>query len=130
MTNLPFIQRSEPVIIVGAQADGTETSAIRATTNRDLAVSDTLSVGGGQNAKTVNGTPSLAAVGASNLSGRKVLTVMPTDGSVFWGYTNAVTTLTGTEIFKNQMVTFNVESTCSIWLTAAATRAVRITEGA
>lgn len=129
MADLDQKDASMPVYLVGAEADGTETTPVKSTATGDLRVTDSLSLGGVQGAITVGVSAVSAKVGVSNYSGRKMLTVMPTDGSVFWGYTDTVTTSTGTEIFRNQMATFKVEDTVSVWLVAAANRNVRVTEG-
>jgi hypothetical protein len=127
MTNLPFIQRSEPVIIVGAQPDGTETYAVRASASGELGVEDILTQGGLENSITVGTVAIEAKVGITRLGARKSLTVMPTTGKIFWGFNSTVTVATGTPIFKNQLITF--AANCAIWLIAAANTTVQITEG-
>lgn len=130
MTDLSPIQAAQAIIVIGSQPDGSETTPVRSTVGGDLGTADVLVSGGAQTVLTVGVSAVAARVGAANLANRKALTVMPTDGSVFWGYSNAVTAATGTEIFKNQQVTFAVSGAVTIWLIAAATRNVRITEGA
>jgi hypothetical protein len=121
---------ADPAYIVGADTDGVETTPVRATPSGDLGTADVLVSGGTQGAITVGATAVAARVGGANYTNRKSLTVMPTDGSVFWGLTNAVTTSTGTEIFRNQFATFAVSDAVTIWLIAATNRNVRVTEGA
>lgn len=85
---------------------------------------------GVQGAITVGTTAVEAKVGASILTGRQILTVQHQGNQrLYWGFTSAVTTSTGTEIFKNQLVTFDVEAPVRIWLISdSAGQNVRITE--
>jgi hypothetical protein len=130
MTDLGQNQSAMAVYLMGAEPDGTETFPAKTTGNQDLCVTDILDVGGVQGAITVGVAAVAAQVGVSPYTNRKNLTVMPTNGSIFWGYSSAVTTSTGTEIFKNQLATFQVSENVTIWLIAAANRNVRVTEGA
>lgn len=120
---------SLPVFVMGSDSTGTETYPVRATPNQDLGVTDLLVSGGVQAAMSVGTSAVAARVGVSNLSNRKSLTVLPTDGNIYWGYTNAVTTSSGTVIYRDQQVTFAASDAVTIWLIAAASRNVRITEG-
>lgn len=129
MTDLDQKNASLPVYLVGAAADGAETTPVMSNTAGELLVSDVLHYGGVQGALSVGSTAVAARVGLVNHSGRKVLTVMPTSGNIFWGYTSAVTPLSGTVIYKKQQVTFSVSDVLTIWLIAVATCDVRITEG-
>jgi hypothetical protein len=130
MTDLDQKQSALPVYVMGADNNGIETYPVASTPNGDHRTADLLVSGGVQGAVSVSTTAVAAKVGGSNLSNRKTLTVMPTDGSVYWGFTNAVTTSSGTEIFKNQMATFSVSDAVTVWLIASSSRNVRITEGA
>lgn len=94
----------------------------------NLKVTDVLSTGGLQAALTVGTTAVEVRVGASKLANRRLVTVMPQD-DMFWGWTSGVTTATGTPIFKNQLVTFEVNDTVTIYLIAStAAKSARITE--
>jgi hypothetical protein len=70
-----------------------------------------------------------AKVGAAKLVGRKALLVTPTNGTVYWGSSNAVTVANGTPIFKNQSYPFDISDNVAVWLIAASTVDVRIVEG-
>lgn len=123
-------QATEAVRIVGSSQDGTETTFVRSTAQQDLGVVDALFSGGINGAISVGAAPVEAKVGLTRFADRKTLTVMPTNGSIYWGYSNAVTVLNGTEIFRNQFATFCVSDNVEIWLVAAGDRDVRISEGA
>ena len=71
-------------------------------------------------------------VGGSVLAGRKNVTLFNNSNStIYWGYSNAVTTSTGTPIVKNQFASWSVGESVSIWVIAgSAGNNTRITEGA
>lgn len=87
---------------------------------------------GGQNrAQTVTTTAAEALGGASRLSPRVFISVMPTNGTVYWGMTSGVTSTNGTPIFKNQFVVFEFTDGAPLYLVAATGSVdVRVTEGA
>lgn len=96
------------------------------------AVADIINSGNGvEGFITVSTISTEAKVGASRLAGRKSLTIFNNSSStMFWGYTNAVTTATGTPIFKDQMIQFEVGDSQSIFLiSGSAGNNARITEG-
>lgn len=110
--------------------DGTDSATVSST--GDLAVSDGLSDGGvfGALTLTTGGTAYEAKVGASRLTNRKSLTITALD-DMYWGYSNTVTTATGTPLYKNQNIIFDIDSdsTFQVWLVAAAnSKTARITE--
>lgn len=110
--------------------DGSDTATVSST--GDLAVSDGLSNGGvhGALTLTIGGTAYEAKVGASRLANRKNLTITALD-DMYWGYDNTVTTATGTPLFKNQSIIFDIDadSTFQVWLVASANnKNARITE--
>jgi len=98
-----------------------------------LTTDDGLSSGG------VNGSLSLviantqyeAKVGVSRLSNRKSLVITALD-DMYWGFSNTVTTATGTPLFKNQQIVFAINpdsNTFQVWLVASgASKSARITE--
>lgn len=94
------------------------------------AVADVINNAGVQGALSVSTTAIEVRVGASRLVNRKLVTVF-NDGSatVYWGYTNAVTAVNGTPIFKNQIHSWDAGDSISIWLIAASgSHTCRITE--
>ncbi len=121
--------KNPPVQIVGALSDGTATVPVNSTASGELRVAELLTQGGVQGAVVVGTTAVAARVGALNFQNRKTLTVTPTDGKIYWGYTNAVTVASGSVIYKNQQVTFSAADTLTIWLIASVACDVRITEG-
>lgn len=83
-----------------------------------------------QNSLLVSTTALEAKAGVSTLSNRKLLTVFNSSNStIYWGYTDSVTTSTGTPIFKDQLVEWAIGSNLKIYLIAASgSNLVRITE--
>lgn len=77
---------------------------------------------------TATTTASQLKVGASPLEERKVASIQPIDGDVYFGYDNSVTTSTGTKIFQGQYFPFEAGEDLQIWIIAASTINCRITE--
>jgi len=68
-------------------------------------------------------------VNATVLEERKLISVTPTDGKVWYGYDNTVTSLTGTRVTKNQTLFLEASSSLPVYIvTASGTVDVRITE--
>lgn len=94
------------------------------------AVADIVNTAGVQGSLSVGTSAVEAKVGASRLINRKLLTIH-NDGptTIYWGYTNTVTTTSGTPIFKNQLATWDIGDGLGIWLIAGtAGNTVRVTE--
>lgn len=92
----------------------------------EVLVQDTTNTTGVQGAISVGTSAVEAKVGGSALTNRKSVTVCPTNGVVYFGYTNAVTTSSGTPITAGNILPFG--SSVSVWLIAASTTDVRVTE--
>ena len=68
-------------------------------------------------------------VGASPFEERKVITIQPLDGVVYYGYDNTVTSSTGTKLFKSIVFPLEASPSLSVWIIAGTgTVDVRITE--
>lgn len=108
------------------------TTVVGVSTNAEERVSDTVNHGGVNGAITVGTTAVEAKVGASKLTNRKLLTIFHNSGGkLYWGYSNAVTSSNGTQLFRNTMVSMPVGDGTSVWLISdTAGQDVRITEGA
>lgn len=98
------------------------------TANNDLQVADIVDTAGQYRAQSVTTSAAEALGAGSILANRKSLTITPTNGTIYWGYSNAVTTSSGTPIFKNQTVAFAVGSSVHIYVIAGSTTDCRITE--
>ncbi len=123
MADLSDLQAAGSTKIVGSDSSGTETNAVKVSSNQDLSVSDGLKNGGvhGTLTLTTANTAYEAKVGGSRLSNRKSLVITAQD-NMFWGYNNTVTISSGMPLLKNQVVIFDIDpdSTFQVWLVASA----------
>lgn len=78
---------------------------------------------------TVGTTAVAIRVGGSNLTPRKVILIQPTNGTIYWGSTNTVTTSTGFPIFQNQQVSIAIDETITLYAVAATNITTIIAEG-
>lgn len=63
------------------------------------------------------------------LTERKIITIQPLDGDIYYGYSDGVTTSNGSKIFMNQFFPIEVGSDLRVWIIASTgTVDVRITE--
>ena len=84
---------------------------------------------GAYGAKTVTTTPQEVKVGGAVLDERKVITIQPTDGVIYYGYDNGVTESTGTKIFKGQWIMLEASDKLPVWIRSETGSVnVRITE--
>jgi hypothetical protein len=78
---------------------------------------------------SVTTTPIELKVGGSPFDERKVVTLQPIDGRVYYGYDNSVSSSTGTLVFKKMIYPLEVSPDLPVWLVAdSGTVDVRITE--
>lgn len=126
MADLEFLERSSPVQIVG----GDESFSADVLATNELASVDVVRVEGVQGFLTVGTTAIEIKVGANRFINRKAVTIYNNSNStLFWGYTDGVTTLTGTPIDKKEIASFRIGD-CPLFIIAAtAGNNVRITEG-
>lgn len=96
----------------------------------DVPIKDVMNVAGVNGAITVGTTAVAARVGASNLANRKNLTIHNNSlVTLYWGYSNLVTTANGTPLYSNQIISLDVGPNITIYLIASiAGNNVRITE--
>jgi hypothetical protein len=132
MADLTEIQAAQAIKIAGSDSTGVETTFAKVSSNGDISAADGLSDSGvqGNLVLTTAGTAYEAKVGGSRLALRKSLTITALD-DLYWGYTNAVTTATGTPLYKNQQIIFAIypNSNFQVWLVASgASKNARITE--
>jgi hypothetical protein len=90
---------------------------------------DIVVIGGQGRAQSVTTSAAEALGGASRYPNRKYVSICPTNGIVYWGYSNSVTVSSGTPILKNQMYPISVSDQVPIYIISAGTVDCRITEG-
>lgn len=117
MADLTELQSAQPVKVVGSNAAGAETNPVDASANREQFSVDRLNNGGVSATLAVTTTPVEAKVGASALTERKVLSVQPLDGKIFWGYTNVSQPF---ELAKLQPASWTAGPGTPIWIVAAS----------
>jgi hypothetical protein len=94
-----------------------------------LKTADIINTSGQYRAQSVTVTAAEALGGATILANRKVLSITPTNGTIWWGTSNSVTSTTGTPIFKNQCLTLAFGANIHIYVISAGTVDCRIVEG-
>lgn len=96
----------------------------------DQSLNEISNGGGVQSALTVGTTAVELKVGGSALANRRNCTLYNNSSSpVYWGYTSAVTTTTGTPIAATQFMAWDVGPNTSVFvISAIASRDTRITE--
>lgn len=132
MADVSDINAAQSVKIIGADATGVESTPVTSTATGNLNVADVSNNGGVQGALSVTTSAVEAKVGGSPLANRKTLTIHNNGtGTLYWGYSNSVTSSTGTPIFKDQLVVFDIGTGTSVFLIASSgSHNTRITESA
>ena len=105
------------------------TDPLSLTIDGDLRVADIINTSGQYRAQSVTTSAAEALGAATILANRKSLTITPTNGTVYFGTSNGVTTTTGTPIFKNQSISFAIGSSLHIYVISAGTVDCRMIEG-
>lgn len=130
MADLSELQSSLSVKVAGSSLSGVETNYVAVDASGAVQINPTLNTGGQYRAQSVTTTAGEALGAATILTNRKLLTITPTTGVVYWGYNSSVTTANGTPIFKNQTLALSASDIVHIYLIAASTIDCRISEGA
>lgn len=137
-SNLPVIDLADGVdgstaptetIQVGGKDSSGNLQSLNTDSSGDLYTKDLINVAGQYRAQSITTTAAEALGAATILVNRKVLTIMPTNGTVYFGFSNAVTSTTGTPIFKNQLIVFAISDNVHIFLISAGTVDCRVAEG-
>lgn len=96
--------------------------------NSQLQTRDVINTSAQYRAQSVTTTAAEALGAGTILVNRKVLCITPTNGTIYWGTSNAVTTTTGTPLFANQTLTLSFTDNVHVFVIAAATTDARILE--
>lgn len=89
---------------------------------------DVLNVSSQYRAQSITTTAGQALGGGTILVNRKMISITPTNGIIYWGTTNAVTTTTGSPLFPNNTLFLSCTDNSPIWLIAGVTTDCRIVE--
>lgn len=119
-------------VIMGQTTGTTGFDNMILTGAKELRIAQVSNTGGTQGALTIGTTAVLVAVSGTNLTNRISATLYNNSlVLMYWGYTNAVTTTTGTPIQPNQLVAWDVGPSTNIYVIAATvSNNARITEAA
>jgi hypothetical protein len=125
MGDLSYEQSCQAVELVEEATSNTA----KITPNGEVRIADMITVGNAYGALSVSTSAVELKVGGAILTNRKAVHFQPKDNGIFWGYSNAVTTSTGTEMFKDQIIFLPMATGVSIWFIATgAGKSVRIAE--
>jgi hypothetical protein len=114
--------------VVKAQLQDNAGNAINSNNNQ-LQVRDVINTSGQNRAQSVTTSAAEALGAATILVNRKFISLTPTNGTIYWGFANTVTTSSGTPIFKNQTMTIAATDNVHIYVIAGSTTDCRIAEG-
>lgn len=128
MADLTEIQSSESVKIVGATSTGLEATPVNSSLTGELFTRDIINTSGVNAAASITTTAVEVKVGASRLVNRKAVTVIPTNGTIYWGFTSGVTVANGMPVLKNQRVTIAISDNVAVFAISAGTVDVRVVE--
>jgi len=96
----------------------------------DVDFGDTLFSDGTQGELTVGTTAVEITVSASSKEGRQVVLLQPRDKGIYIGFDSGVTTSTGVEIFKKQIIPIPVGESATLYAIATgAGKRLRVLEG-
>lgn len=121
MADLTEAQASKSVKLIGSDPVGLESNFAEVSANQELTTADSLNNGGVQASITVGTSAVEGKVGASVLANRKYVIFQAKDKGIFYGFDNTVTTSTGIEIFKDQLLMIPVGEGTEIWFIATDT---------
>lgn len=132
MADLNELNAAGTTKIAGSDSVGNESNYAKVSSNQDLGTADIINSAGVSGNITVGTSATLAAVGGSNQANRKSLTVSNNGtATMYWGYSNTVTTANGTPVYKGQTLSWAVGPNVSVYLiSSVAAQDTRVTEGA
>lgn len=107
-------------------------SVVIASDQSSVTINDIVNTSGTNGAISVSTTAVAVRVGGSNLTARKNLTALNNGtATIYWGYSNAVTTSNGTPLMRNQFAAWDAGPSITVYLIAASgTHDVRVSEAA
>lgn len=114
---------TQPTLTSGQQA------SLQLSATAELLTADIINVSSQYRAQSVTTTAAQALGGGAVLANRKFIQITPTNGTIFYGTSNAVTTTTGSPLFSNQTLTMSFGANVQLWVIAAGTVDTRVLEG-
>lgn len=126
-TTLNAIDAGIPTAL-GQTTSSASMPVVLASDQSSFPIADTLVTAGQYRAQSVTTSAAEALGGGTILAARKLLTILPTNGTVYYGFSNAVTTTTGTPIFKNSFFAIAASASTHIYVISAGTVDCRMGE--
>lgn len=114
----------------GHIADLNGSSVAKVSSNGDLYTRDVIQNAIQSRAQSITTTAATAMGGATVLANRKFISLTPTNGTIYYGASAAVTTATGIPVFANQTAVLSFGDGFNVFVIAAGTVDCRIMEGA
>ena len=124
---MPYSANAANVLVTSYLNDGSGNSIN--SYNSQLDVADIVNAALSSGNITVGTTSVAANVSGTNLTNRKLLMVTPTNGTIYFGSSSAVTTANGTPIYQGQTRSFSFSSNVTLYLVAASSIVVNVFEG-
>lgn len=137
-SNLPAIDAADGVdgssaptetIQVGGKDPSGNLQTLNTDISGDLYTKDLINITSQYRAQSVTTSAAEAIGGATRLVNRKVISITPTNGTLYWGTSSSVTTVTGTPLFAFQTLVLAFTDNVPVYVIAAATIDCRIMEG-
>lgn len=118
----------DTTLIGGKDPSGNLQTFITITTGEQF-IRDVINVTSQYRAQSVTTTAAQALGAATILTNRKVISITPTNGTIYWGTNSSVTTTTGTPLFAFQTLVLSFTDNVSVYVISAGTVDTRIMEG-
>lgn len=96
--------------------------------NNQLEVRDVINVASQYQAIALSTTAVEAKGATTRLANRKMVSIIPTNGTIYWATNSSVTTTTGQPIFPNQTLQLSFTDNVTVFIIAAGSVDVRVLE--
>jgi len=98
--------------LVGSESDGTETSPIGSSNNREIFIRDTHDNGGLDTVIALTTTPVEGKVGGTPKTERKYVIMEALDTNIIWGFSETTQSF---DLFKSQLIMLPIGPNTKIW---------------
>jgi hypothetical protein len=126
--NTPLPTGTNPIGTVNSKTQDGSGNAI-GSYNSQLDVADIINTAISSGNITVETTALAANVSGTNFTNRKMLMITPSNGTIYFGASSAVTTANGTPIYQGQTRSFAFSANVTLYLIAASNITVNVFEG-
>lgn len=120
------------ILIAGEGTPGTSIGGILTVqgslTGSQVPTRDVLNISSQYRAQSVTTTAAQALGAATILVNRKMISITPINGIIYWGTNASVTTVNGSPLFPNNTLFLSCTDNSQVWIIAVTTTDVRIAE--